>query len=176
MTFLFWGLFAIILAFGFVVFFGAPYVPSRKKHVVDAFKNLYRLKKADTLLDLGAGDGVVLRAAITSGAGRAVGYELNPLLVWAARLLSRRHKGVQISLANMWYTPFPQDTTVVYLFGDARDIGRLTHRIEEEAIRLERVLYVISYGFELPGYMKTKQRHAYHLYEIRPLHSKKPQV
>lgn len=175
MTIVFWIVFAVILAFGFVVFFGAPYVPSRKKHIRSAFDVLYPLTSHDTLLDLGAGDGVVLREAVRHGA-RAIGFELNPLLVWVGRLLSRKHPEVQLQLANIWRMPFPDDTTVVYIFGDARDIKRLASRIETEAERLDRALYVISYGFELPGHKSIKQHEAYYLYKIKALHVKKPQV
>ncbi len=175
MVIAFWILFGIILAFGFVVFFGAPYVPSRRKHIRAAFDELYKLDSKDVLLDLGAGDGVVLREAARYGA-QAVGYELNPLLVWVTRLLSRKYPTVQAKLANIWTTPFPDDTTIVYLFSDARDIKRLTRRIEDETTRLEHTLYVLSYGFELPGYTSIGQQGAYHLYEIKALHAKKPQV
>lgn len=171
----FWILFAVVLAFGFVVFFGAPYVPSRKKHIRSAFDTLYPLTPRDTLLDLGAGDGVVLRAAARRGA-QAIGYELNPLLVWIGRLLSRHYPSVQFKIANLWHMPFPDGTTVVYLFGDARDIRRLAGRIEAEAGRLGRALYVISYGFELPGHKSVKQHEAYYLYKIQALQAKKPQV
>ncbi|HEY0965427.1 MAG TPA: class I SAM-dependent methyltransferase [Candidatus Saccharimonadales bacterium] len=175
MSVLFWVVFIVVLAFGFVVFFGAPYVPSRKKYIREVFKDLYQLGPGDTLLDLGAGDGVVLREAARCGA-LAIGYELNPLLVWIGRLLSHKYSKVQLRIANIWRTPFPDSTTVVYLFGDARDIKRLARRIEEEASRLNRMLYIISYGFELPGHKNAGQQGAYYLYKIKPLHVKKPQV
>jgi hypothetical protein len=174
-TVIFWIVFFVIIAFGFVVFFGAPYVPSRRRHLEKAFDTLYKLGPDDVLLDLGAGDGVVLRAAARRGA-RAIGYELNPILVWISRWLSRRYPQVTIKLANIWRTPFPGDTTVVYIFGDARDIARLTRRVENEAVRLKHSLYVISYGFELPGHKARSKTGAYHLYEVKALQAKKAQV
>lgn len=175
MTAIFWIVFLVIIAFGFVVFFGAPYVPSRRRHLEKAFDTLYKLGPSDVLLDLGAGDGVVLREAARRGA-HAVGYELNPILVWISRWLSRRYPRVTVKLANIWRTPFPGDTTVVYLFGDARDIVRLTRRIEHETLRLKRPLHVMSYGFELPGHRAVATIGAYHLYVIKPLQAKKAQV
>jgi len=165
----------LIIIFGFVVFFGAPYVPTRRRHLQQAFDELYKLGPGDVLLDLGSGDGVVLRAAASRGS-KAIGYELNPVLVWISRWLARRQPKVAVKVANIWRTPFPEDTTVVYLFGDARDIVRLTRRIEHEARRLGRSLYVISYGFELPGQKAQAATDVHHLYKVKALQVKKPQV
>ena len=75
---------AVVLLFGFVAFTGAPYVPSRRRDLQKAFDELYRLKKTDVLVDIGSGDGIVLREASRRGA-RAIGYELQPLLVLISR-------------------------------------------------------------------------------------------
>ena len=172
---LFWVVGGLVLAFGFVVFFGAPYVPSRRRYVQAAFEKLYPLSEKDVLLDLGSGDGVVLRQATRHGA-RAVGFELNPLLVAVAWWASRRTPRATTRLANLWTTPFPVDTTVVYLFGDQRDIGKMKRRVQAEATRLGRTLMVISYGFELPGLSAQKTEGAYYLYAVKSLQARKPQV
>jgi SAM-dependent methyltransferase len=125
------------------------------------------------VLDLGSGDGKVLRAASRRGA-KAVGYELHPLLVGITKLLSRGDKNVAVHWGNFWNVPFPDNTTVVYMFGDGRDIERFTKKIEAEASRLHRQLHVISYGFVLPRHTCIKQLGAHNLYAVRPLHSKKP--
>lgn len=175
MEILLWSLCGLIFIFGFVVFFGAPYVPSKQKHLKVAFDSLYRLSKKDVLLDLGSGDGRVLREAARRGA-RAVGYELNPLLVLIANLLTKDKKRAISKVANIWTASFPLDTTVVYIFGDGRDIKRLERKITSEATRLKRELYVISYGFTLPGRAPKNQAAAYYLYEIQPLQHIQPQV
>lgn len=158
----------IVLLFGFVVFFGAPYVPSKPREVGRAFDNLYRLGPDDLLLDLGSGDGLVLRAAAKRGA-RAVGFELNPVLVGLARLMSHGNPRVRSYVANLFTRPFPEATTVVYVFGDQRDIAKILRRIETETTRLGRPLAVMSYGFELPGHHATGSSGAHFLYEISPL-------
>src|SRR5690606_7426314 len=91
----------ITLAFGFVVFFGAPYVPTRKKQVDEVFDKLYKLSPNDVLVDIGSGDGKLLRAASARGA-RAVGYELNPLLVLLTKFLSRGDHRVKVHCQNFW--------------------------------------------------------------------------
>ena len=85
----------VVLLFGFVVFRGAPYVPSKRRDIKRAFEELYPLDDSDTLVDIGSGDGVVLRMAAKRGA-HAVGYELNPILVLVSRWLSRKYTTVTI--------------------------------------------------------------------------------
>ncbi len=163
-----WIICLVVLLFGFVVFFGAPYVPSKKSDVRRAFDKLYPLGPADTLVDIGSGDGIVLRLAAERGA-RAVGYELNPLLVLLSRLFSRRHAGVTTHLANFYRADFPAETTVVYVFGDSRDIMKMADKIQETASRVGHPLACISYGFAIPGLAAIKQVGAHYLYEIEPL-------
>ena len=170
-----WIVIALVLIFGFVVFFGAPYVPAKLKHVRQAFDELYHLKPSDLLLDLGSGDGKVLREAARRGA-KAVGMELNPVLVVLSNLIGRRLPKQKTKLANMWTMPFPDDTTVVYVFTDSRDIRRLSKRVRTEASRLGRPIHVISYGFTLPELKLVKKNKLHYLYEAKPLQVKKPQV
>ena len=46
----------LIMAYGFVLLFGAPYFPSLKPHMEAAF-GLLELKKGQLVYDLGCGDG-----------------------------------------------------------------------------------------------------------------------
>jgi tRNA G46 methylase TrmB len=68
----------IVLVFCSVIIFGAPYVPTRRRDISTAFDKLYKVGAQDTVLDIGSGDGLVLRAAARRGA-RAIGYEINTL-------------------------------------------------------------------------------------------------
>ena len=52
----------VILIFGFVVFFGAPYLPTFNK-VQNTALDLLDLKPGQTLIELGSGDGRVMREA-----------------------------------------------------------------------------------------------------------------
>ena len=69
---------AVVLLFGFVAFTGAPYVPSRRRDLQKAFDELYQLKKTDMLVDIGSGDGVVLRETNRHGA-RTISYKLQQI-------------------------------------------------------------------------------------------------
>lgn len=171
-----------ILTVVFVVLFislavslrGAPYVPSRARDVREAFDQLYAIGSDDLLVDIGSGDGKVLRMAAQRGA-RAVGYELNPFLVLLSWWLSRRYDGVSTRLADLWRSQAPDGTTVVYTFGTGRDIERMGSWVEQQATRLGGPIYLISYGFELAR-PALRSHEAHHLYRIEPLQATQAQV
>lgn len=152
----------------FVVAFGAPYVPSRPADIRRAFDDLYDIGPNDLLVDIGSGDGLVLREAARRGA-RAVGYELNPLLVLISVFTSRRFRGIDTKLANFWKQDFPLSTTIVYVFGESRDIERMARKVQREATRLNRELYLLSYGFEVPGSQYMRKNRSHFLYGFSPL-------
>lgn len=164
-----------ILFFGLVVFIGAPYVPSQKRYIKRAFRNLYPLNKNDVLLDIGSGGGVVLRLASECGA-KAIGYEINPFLVGVSKLLSIRDKKVRVRLVDFWLVNIPSDTTVVYIFAVKRDMQKIHEKIQSECNRLGRVVNVISYGNNFIFAKEVKKLDAYYLYQFRPLHPVKAQV
>lgn len=158
----------IVLLFGFVVFVGAPYVPSKRREVEAAFSRLRPLDKNDLLVDLGSGDGLVLRAAARRGA-RAVGYELNPALVWISRWVSRRYPRIEVRTANMWRVSFPAETTVVYVFAVTRDIEKVARKVQTEANRLGRSLDCITYGSTFLAEQATGSQGGHTYYRFLPL-------
>lgn len=170
-----WLVAGFFLLFGLVVLRGAPYVPSKRSNLKEAFTDLYPLGDFDLLVDIGSGDGVVLRAAAKYGA-KAVGYELNPVLVLISKWLSRRSKNITIRLADFWSVKLPSETTIVYTFGESRDITKMANKVASEANRLGRSLYFMSYAFEVPHTKPVKQNGSHFLYKFDPLHSGKAQV
>jgi len=166
-----WIVAGIVLLFGFVVFFGAPYVPSKRRELERVFRELYELGPQDLVADLGSGDGIVLRMAAKTGA-KAIGYELNPGLVLLSRFLSRGNKNVRIMAANMWQVRLLPETTVVYVFAVTRDIEKVSRKLQAEANRLHHPLSVISYGCAIPHKEALRSLGAHHLYTFAPLQSK----
>ena len=81
---------ACILLFGFTAFFGAPFLPTLDNRTKDAL-DLLDLKPGDHLLELGSGDGRLLREAAKRGI-RSTGYELNPLLVAYSQIKLWRYR------------------------------------------------------------------------------------
>lgn len=165
----------LLATFGGVALVGAPYVPSLRRDIARAFDDLYAIGPDDTIIDMGCGDGVVLREAARRGA-RAVGYELNPFMTLIAKLVCRRYETIRIIQANFWQVKVPGETTLVYTFGDSRDIERMAAWVEAQATRIGRPLYFMSYGFRLNGRQPLRVSGAHLLYEIAPLQPEKPQV
>ncbi len=167
---IFWIIGLLVVFFGLVIIRGAPYVPSQKRYITRALTDLYHLSEHDVLVDLGSGDGVVLRAAAQKGA-TAVGFELNPILYIITRLLSRCESLVSVYLTDIWLKPLPNATTVVYYFGVKRDKYKLIKKMQHEANRLDRQLKLICYGDMLGSENAIRSDGAYLLYNFAPLQS-----
>lgn len=168
-----WALAVVVLIFGLVVFRGAPYVPSHRRPAERAFDELYPLSDKDVVVDVGSGDGIILRLASKRGA-RAVGYELNPILVALSKFLSRYDANVSVRLSDFWLTALPLETTVVYGFVVTRDIEKMARKLQQEANRLRRPLYFVSYGAAIEDRPKVRELGAHHLYRFDPLQTRQP--
>jgi hypothetical protein len=165
MSLTYWLILAVILMFGLVVFRGAPYVPTKRRQLEKALDEVYPLTDDDVLVDIGSGDGVVLRAAAARGA-RAIGYELNPILVLISVLLSRSPL-ISVRLADFWAVTLPKETTIIYTFGDSRDIVRMYRKAQQTAQRHKKQIYFMSFGFAVPGKKHIKHDHGFYLYIVR---------
>ncbi|MBC7565141.1 hypothetical protein H7100_02870 [Candidatus Saccharibacteria bacterium] len=160
----------IFVFFGLVVFLGAPYVPSHKKDVTRVFEYL-GLGSTDVLVDVGSGDGIILRIAARYGA-QAVGYEINPILVGTARLLSLREPKVKVLLQNFWHATVPKETTLVYAFAVLRDEKKLINLLQGEANRHQKSIKLICYGSPFRSIPAIDTFEAYHIYIFQPLQLK----
>ena len=159
----------ILLTVGLLItwgaLFGAPFLPTRAVWI-DAALKLAKVGKKDTVVDLGSGNGVVLRRALQRGAKRAIGYEVNPVLTLYSRLrLLRYSKRALVYTKNFLKTSLPEDTTVVYLFGVERIIRpTLEYLRDQKRHLLTKQLRVVCYGFELPDVKPVKRDGAMTLY------------
>ena len=163
----FWLVLSVVLLFGFVVARGAPYVPSHRRYVRLAFRDLYDLSDKDVLVDLGSGDGIVLRLAAERGA-RAIGYELNPVLVLVSKLLARGNPLVSTKVADFWLIDLPQETTVVYAFSVSRDIAKLEKKLQQTATKNGHAVWLITYGAKPKSLQPVRELHAHTLYRFEP--------
>ena len=165
---------AVVLIFGITVIFGAPYVPSLKFELRKMFKHLYKLSSKDFLIDLGSGDGVVLKVASEDFGAQTLGYEIHPVLSLLSRLRLRKIRHLaKVKTQNIYTAKFPEQTTVIYVFGDSKDITKLVRKVQSEATRLSKSLHLISNGFEVPGHKIVKTYRTYYLYLIDPEKSQK---
>jgi hypothetical protein len=143
---IFFGLFLLAAAFALASFRGAPYLPVRRRDTAPLLE-LAELASGHTLIDLGSGDGQLLRAAAAQGI-RGIGYEINPVLVLISRLVCWRYRHlVTIHLGDFWQTKLPP-ADVVYVFLLPRYMQRLDQKLEHE---LTRPTTLVSYIFDIPG-------------------------
>ena len=159
----------LVVALGASAFFGAPYVPSRRRDVRRMFDELVPISSDDVVLDIGSGDGIVLREVSRRGA-RAIGYEIHPFFFILSKILSFGDSRVNVRLVNAWTTQFPNDVTVLYAFSVGRDGVKLARTVQKEVERLGRPLKLVCYGNALPGIVPAESFEAYFLYIFRPLH------
>lgn len=159
----------IVVFIGISAFFGAPYVPSHRKDVKRLFDELTPLSKEDLVLDLGSGDGLVLREVSRRGA-KAVGYEIHPLFVGISKVVSFGDPLVRVHWVDAWAAPFPKSVTLIYAFSVGRDNRKLVNKLQNEADILGRPLTLVCYGNALPGRVPVQTLEPYYLYVFEPLH------
>lgn len=152
----------VALLFCFVILFGAPFLPTLKAEVPKAL-DLIDLKPGQTLLELGSGDGRVLRAAAERGI-TAIGYELNPVLVAYSWLRTRRYRGkVRVVWGNYWRKTLPPaDGIFVFLLQPY--MTKLDNKITQEC---RKPVKLVSFAFYIPDKKPVKRtkglfRYDYH--------------
>ena len=155
-----------LLAFGLTVVRGAPYVPSHRLQVRRAFRELYQLSEADTLVDLGSGDGTVLRIANQQGA-RSLGFEINPFLwlICKARFWGNSQVDVRLRDYRLLRS-LPDGVTVVYAFSSSHNIDIIDRKMQQWSE--SRKLVLISYGFEVTDKTPTRRAGPMYLYTYEP--------
>lgn len=152
----------LVLLFGFVLMFGAPYLPTLKRQRRAAL-DLLSLKSGQTMIELGCGDGRMLKDAAERGI-ICIGYELNPLLALWCWLTTRRYGNrVRIKWADFWSSKLPE-ADGIYVFLLDRYMGKLHTKITQE---IGDSVKVVSYAFKFPNVKSTTSRDGLYLYELK---------
>lgn len=148
-----------ILTFGFVILFGAPFLPTLSAQTNEAL-DLLDLKPGQTLVELGSGDGRVLRAAADRGI-YATGYELNPILViWSKLACFKKRKYITVHWKNYWRHKLPP-TDGVYVFLLQKYMKKLDKKITQESTNDVKL---VSYAFTIPGKKPNRISNGLYLY------------
>jgi len=157
MIYLFIAIFIVLLAFGGVLLRGAPYVPTLEKQGLAALE-LLGLKPGQTLLELGSGDGKVLVLAARAGLN-VVGVELNPFLVAASWLRTRRYrKQVRIIWGDFWRVEWPEcDGVFTFL------LDRFMPKLDARMLEVKKPL--VSFAFKIPGRKIAAEKDGVYLYK-----------
>ena len=149
----------IILCFGLVIFFGAPYLPTLDKQKTIAL-DLLSLKPDQILLELGSGDGRVLNAAAKRGIF-AVGYELNPILVVVSRFMTIRNRDrIKIIWGNFWTKDWDKaDGIYVFLHTD------YMRKLDKKLAASPNKTKLVSVIYEIPHRKAVKEKNGVFLYQ-----------
>lgn len=145
----------VVVCFAFVCFLGSPFLPTRKKWIEEAF-SLVELGNNDMVIDLGSGNGKVLRLLSKKGI-KSVGYEINPLLVVLSKITIIKDSFASVKMKNYWVVDLPKDATVVYAFMVDRDAGKLEDYIQQQAKTSAHNIKLITFGFSLPSTRPIKK-------------------
>jgi len=156
------GIFSVII-FSFVVFYGAPFLPTKRNRVEEAL-DLLDLKAGQKLVELGSGDGRLLRAAARRGI-YSIGYELNPVLVLWTRLRSwRQREFIKVRITNYWKESLPE-ADGIYVFLLQPYMAKLDAKVQTE---LKRSVKMVSFAFAIPGKKSRREQKGLFLYEYKP--------
>lgn len=141
----------VVAPFGVAVIFGAPYLPILRSDSLTVL-DLAGLRPGQTLIDLGSGDGRLLRLAASKGI-RCIGYEINPFMVFISKIVCWRYRSlVSIRLADFWHTQLPP-CDAVYVFLLDRLMIRLDKKLSAD---IKQPTKVVSFVFKIPGRKPTK--------------------
>lgn len=136
----------------FSAFKGAPYVPTSKRQLNTILENAH-LKKGAQFVELGSGDGRMVRLAVKKFGVKGIGIEINPLLIWWSRLLSRwdgTSKGVHFIQKNVFnYSLVNVDCLYIFLMPEL--IVKLLPKFKSE---LQKGTTIVSHGFKIVGFEK----------------------
>ena len=125
---------------------GALYVSTTRARIA-AFIAAVPMKPGQVLVDLGCGDGRVLRYARRHYNIRAIGFEVNLLAYLKARILGLGLKNVELRFKDFWSQNLAEaDVVFCYLFPDV--MQKLSAKLKAE---LKPGTLVVSCNFALPG-------------------------
>ena len=126
---------------------GALYVSTTRRRIA-AFMAAVPMQKGQLLVDLGCGDGRVLRQAWKKYNVNAIGFEINLLAYLKARVLSVGLKQIKIRHKSFWSQNLARaDVIFCYLYPDV--MRRLSTKLKAE---LKPGTWVVSCNFSVPGF------------------------
>jgi SAM-dependent methyltransferase len=153
-------LIVLIVCFGGVLLYGAPYLPTLNPQIKAALE-LSDLKSGQTLLELGCGDGKVVLAAARQGIN-VIGYELNPILAAIAWLRTRRYsQSVKIVCGDFWRGSWPE-AEAIFVFLLPKYMPKLDEKIRSS---VKKPVKLISFAFSVPSKPADDEKSGVYLYK-----------
>ncbi len=144
-------IYALSIALVLPITQGALYVSTSRKKIA-AFIDAVPMKADQTLVDLGCGDGRVLREAQKRYGVHTIGYEINPMAYLKARLFSFGRNKIKIKRQNFWEADLSgADVVFCYLYPDV--MKRLAAKLKSG---LKPGAIVVSSNFPLPEFIPSR--------------------
>ncbi|MCX7956042.1 MAG: methyltransferase domain-containing protein [Patescibacteria group bacterium] len=128
---------------------GSPYVATKNQRINEILKNA-SLKKGKIFIELGSGDGRVLREAVKKYKVIGIGFDINPLLVYWSKILSFGIKNIEFKIQDILKADLKK-ADYLYLFLMPELIEKLRLKMNNE---LKKGTIVISHGFKIQGWEK----------------------
>lgn len=130
---------------------GALFVSTSRARI-RAFIEAVPMKAGQVLVDLGCGDGRILRQAHKCYQVRAIGYEVNLMAYVKARALSLCFKNIEIRRRDFWSANLSDaDVVVCYLYPDV--MKKLSAKLKAN---LKPGAVIVSCNFMLPGFKPSR--------------------
>ena len=129
--------------------YGAPYVVTRKDELNELVEKAKKyLTKNAQFIELGCGDGRITRMVVRDYGMKGVGYDINPLLIFVARLLTRFQRLPQALFfkKNILEVDLSQ-TDVIYLYLLPPIILTMKNKLLNT---VKKGALIISHAFKIP--------------------------
>jgi SAM-dependent methyltransferase len=149
--------FAVFLIYSIFAFLsGAPFVPTTPD-TARSMIALAGIKQGDVVYDLGSGNGKLLLMAAKKGA-RAVGFEINPLLVLLSML-----RGTNTKWKNFWNAKI-DDADIIFVYLLPWRMERLAKKLTTQC---KPGAIIVSNSFIFPKWKILRQDKKNHVYVFR---------
>ncbi len=133
------------------MFMGSPYVKTKTK-TLETILQEANLKPNQVFIDLGCGDGIVVRAAVKKYKVVGTGIDINPLLIYRAKIINFfAHAGKITFLKQNIFDADIKKADIIYLFLLPKFLVKLKTKLKNES---SKKALIISHGFQIDGWEK----------------------
>jgi 16S rRNA A1518/A1519 N6-dimethyltransferase RsmA/KsgA/DIM1 with predicted DNA glycosylase/AP lyase activity len=158
-------IFVIIIIFAFPQFSPIPYFPSNTKDM-DLILRALKIRKDQTIIDLGAGDGIVIFEAAKYAQqqnlnSHFIAIDINPILVfimYIRRLLHPNRKNIKIVWGDMFNYKFKIQKSkikmIIYLYISPWYIEKMVKILKKQFKKFS----IVSYYYSIPSLHKIEKK------------------